>query len=303
MKENLTDKLASKHLGKKSLGSEKYDKTLLVKIPRSENRAQYNIDENNLPFLGYDIWHGYEFSTLNQNNIPINRIIKIKYSAKSKYIVESKSLKLYLNSFNMDNFGLGFDECQKICLDKIKKDLSFLLETDVEVNFFDDYKKKRNILKDYKNVFESVDEKELKVEDFKENPSLLEVKENKTKKSHKFWFPSLRSNCRVTHQCDFGDFFLYYKSKKTILISSLIKYLCSFRKEYHFHEECVEMIYKRLYDVLDISSNDGELMTMALYTRRGGIDINPVRYSKNCDIKDCVEILDIKKFTKAKNKQ
>ena len=82
--------------------------------------------------------------------------------------------------------------------------------------------------------------------------------------------------------------------------SSLVKYLSSFRKEYHFHEECVEMIYKRLFDVLD---NDDELLVCALYTRRGGIDINPLRYSFNCSIKDYLDLMDLKKYTRSGIKQ
>ena len=110
----------------------------------------------------------------------------------------------------------------------------------------------------------------------------------------------MRSNCRVTHQPDFGDVFIYYNSKKHILESSLVQYLCSFRQEYHFHEECVEMIYKRLFDLLDV---DDELFVCALYTRRGGIDISPVRYSKNCKIDDFKDLIDIKKFARNGIKQ
>ena len=76
---------------------------------------------------------------------------------------------------------------------------------------------------------------------------------------------------------------------------SLIKYLTSFRQEYHFHEECCEMIYKRLSDILN--KND-ELFVCALYTRRGGIDINPIRYSKNCKINDYSDLIDIKKLAR-----
>ena len=125
-------------------------------------------------------------------------------------------------------------------------------------------------------------------------------KENEETKEYYLTFDSLRSNCRVTHQPDFGDMFLYYKSKKHITEKSLVKYLSSFRSEYHFHEECCEMIFKRLSDIL----NKGDkLLVCALYTRRGGIDICPSRWTKNCEIKD-VEILnDITKFARGSIKQ
>ena len=113
-------------------------------------------------------------------------------------------------------------------------------------------------------------------------------------------FDSLRSNCRVTHQPDFGDVFIYYKSSKHIKENSLVKYLSSFRSEYHFHEECCEMIYKRLYDLLD---RDDELFVCALYTRRGGIDICPSRHSKNCNIVDVFKLTDTSIYARKSIKQ
>ena len=292
-----TNIIASKYLGKKYSESKNYSPELLVAIPRKLNREQYQIKENDLPFLGYDIWHCYEFSAMTENNIPVSKILKLKYNSESEFLVESKSLKLYLNSFNMSNFGKNTDECLAICLKKIKKDLSDILKTSVEANFIDT--KKTNIFQNFQNIMNFVDEKELKIKDFKETPKLLKT-EQQAEKEYFLYFDSLRSNCRVTHQPDFGDVFIYYKSQKHILESSLIQYLCSFRQEYHFHEECCEMIYKRLQDILD--KND-ELFVCTLYTRRGGIDINPVRYSKNCKIKDYFNLINTKKLARFGNKQ
>lgn len=285
-----TDKIASTHLGKKSAGSENYDPSLLVAIPRKENRKQYNIKNNDLPFNGFDIWHAYEFSALTQNGLPVTRLLKIKYSCESEFLVESKSLKLYLNSFNMSKFGKNIDECLKICKKIIAEDLSEKLQTEVVVNFLNNKTTKTQIFKDFDNIINYVDEKSLKIEKFKEAPELLEV-QNFRKEEYYLTFDSLRSNCRVTHQPDFGDVFIYYKSKKHIAEDSLIKYLCSFRSEFHFHEECVEMIYKRLSDILD---KDDELFVCALYTRRGGIDICPVRMSKNFKKDFAKHLLDIR---------
>ena len=94
--ESQTNSIASTHLGKKSAGSENYDSSLLVAIPRIENRKQYNIDNNDLPFEGYDIWHAYEFSSMSENGVPVTRLLKIKYNCNSEFLIESKSLKLYL---------------------------------------------------------------------------------------------------------------------------------------------------------------------------------------------------------------
>ena len=297
---NITDKLASTHLGKKSEGSENYNPKLLVAIPRCENRKQYEILDDNLPFVGYDIWHAYEFSAMSENGIPVTRLLKLKYNCNSEFLVESKSLKLYLNSFNMSKFGATVNECLEICKNIIENDLSEKLHTEVSTNFFENNTQRIDIFSDFSNIMNFVDEKTLKVEKFKEAPELLETKETEEKQSYYLKFDSLRSNCRVTHQPDFGALFLYYKSSKHILEDSLVKYLSSFRSEFHFHEECCEMIYKRLYDILD---KDDEIFITALYTRRGGIDICPARWSKNCVIYDVYNLIDTTKFARGSIKQ
>ena len=277
---NITDTAASKLLGKKIEGCDTYNPSFLVAVPRTENRIRYNIDENNMPFDGFDVWHAYEFSSMTQNGLPYTRVLKLKYSCCSKFIVESKSLKLYLNSFNMSRYGKNIKESLNICAKVIQKDLSELLKTEVVLFFLDVDTEHTKIFNGFKNVLDFVDFDNLKIENFKESPELLEVEETRENKEYFLNFDSLRSNCRVTHQPDFGSAFIYYKSKQHIKESSLIRYLCSFRCEYHFHEECCEMVYKRLFDLLD-DKND-ELMVCILYTRRGGIDICPIRYSKNC---------------------
>ncbi len=295
---NRTDEIASTHLGKKSEGSETYNPSLLVAIPRFENRKQYNIQNNNLPFEGWDVWHAYEFSAMTENGIPVTRLMKLKYNCTSEFLVESKSLKLYLNSFNMTKFGNTITECLEICKKTIEKDLSEKLKTEVTANFIENNAERSAIFTNFENIMNFVDEKTLKVEKFKEAPELLETEETEKEQTYHLMFDSLRSNCRVTHQPDFGDLFLYYRSKKHILEDSIVKYLSSFRSEFHFHEECCEMIYKRLFDLLD--SGD-ELFVCALYTRRGGIDICPVR--TNCILDDALKLIDLIKFARGSIKQ
>ena len=295
-----TDELASTHLGKKSQGSENYNPSLLVAIPRCENRKQYNINDNSLPFDGFDVWHAYEFSALTQNGVPVTRLLKLKYDCKNEFLVESKSLKLYLNSFNMSKFGADVNECLEICKNIIEKDLEEKLKTKIEANFIENSAERKEIFKKFQNIMNFVDEKTLKVEKFKEAPELLETIETEDEKSYYLKFDSLRSNCRVTHQPDFGDLFIYYKSKKYILEDSLIKYLSSFRSEYHFHEECCEMIFKRLYDLLN---NGDKLFVCALYTRRGGIDICPARWSKSHKPDEVLTLGNVNKFARGSIKQ
>ena len=213
--------------------------------------------------------------------------------------MESKSLKLYLNSFNMTRFGNSIRECLEICKNTIEKDLSEKLKTDVKINFFENNTERENIFNNFENIMNFVNENSLKIDKFKEAPEELKTEKNNEIKTHYLLFDSLRSNCRVTHQPDFGDLFIYYKSKNHILEDSIVQYLTSFRSEYHFHEECCEMIYKRLIDLLN--END-ELFVCALYTRRGGIDISPVR--SNCDtITDALKLIDLKKFARGSLKQ
>ncbi len=295
-----TDTIASTHLGKKSSGSNFYDPSLLVPIPRCENRRQYNIDNNNLPFYGWDIWHAYEFSALTENGLPVTRLLKLKYSSQSEFLIESKSLKLYLNSFNMSKFGENTKECLETCKNIIEKDLSEKLKTEVSLFFLDNNSEKIDIFSNFKNIINFTDESKIKIEKFKETPELLIFETKNEISEYYLTFDSLRSNCRVTHQPDFGDVFIYYKSQKHILEDSLIKYLCSFRSEYHFHEECCEMIFKRIYDLLN--END-ELFVCALYTRRGGIDISPARWSKSCKFEYKSALLDIKKLARYGIKQ
>lgn len=295
-----TNQIASTLLGKKVSYSDEYNSSLLVAVPRYENRKQYNIQNDSLPFEGWDVWHAYEFSSMSENGVPVTRLMKLKYNCTSEFIIESKSLKLYLNSFNMTRYGKSIKECLEICKNIIEKDLSEKLQTEVTVNFIEENAERVEIFKDFNNLMDYINESTLKIEKFKESPELIEVEQSKKTEGHFLMFDSLRSNCRVTHQPDFGDVFIYYKSSKHIKENSLVKYLSSFRSEYHFHEECCEMIYKRLYDLLD---RDDELFVCALYTRRGGIDICPSRRSKNCNIVDAFKLTDTSIYARKSIKQ
>lgn len=304
---NTTDKIASKFLGKRTEGSSNYDPSLILPIPREENRKQYSISDDNLPFVGWDIWHAYEFSAMTENGIPVTRVLKIRYNCNNEFLMESKSLKLYLNSFNMSRFGNTILECLEICKSTIQKDLSEKLQTEVNVEFLDNKTPRVEIFSKFQNIMELVDESKIKVENFKEAPELIEVEDapspargEGTRREYFLSFDSLRSNCRVTHQPDFGDAFIYYKSKKHIKEESLVKYLTSFRSEFHFHEECCEMIFKRIQSVLD---EGDELFVSALYTRRGGIDICPSRWTHNCEVKDVYDLIDLDKFARCGIKQ
>lgn len=293
--EFVTNEIAAAVLGKAVQASRQYNPAILVAVPREENRKRYNINPENLPFEGYDIWQCYEFSALTKNNLPVTRVLKLRYSCVSSCIIESKSLKLYLNSFNMSCFGNSPEECLDICKGLISKDLSKKLQTEVEVNFIDPEISPTNIFKEFENISKYINYNTLNIHEFKESPQLIKTICTDVIKEHYLVFDSLRSNCRVTHQPDFGTLFVYYKSKKVFDYNSLVEYFVSFRCEYHFHEECCEMIYKRLFDLLD---NGDDLFVGALYTRRGGIDISPLRCSKGLKIEDIKKLADINVFAR-----
>lgn len=278
------EKIASVHLGKAGDGSivkpyvtpDYVDPDLLVAIPRKLNRTQYNIDGNNLPFSGFDTWNCYEVSFLLDNGFPVTCVAKIVYMSRSQFIVESKSLKLYLNSFNMHRFGATVEDAIKKATSKITEDLENSLETVVSVNLFVyDDEPKRPLTGSFMPLERIVRVDELTFDKFNESADIL-VAVNATTP---IWYHSnsLRSNCRVTNQPDWGDVYIYMNAKTIPTPQSLLQYIVSMRKENHFHEEICECIYKRLYDMF----NPKDLFVACLYTRRGGIDINPVRASSS----------------------
>ena len=116
-----------------------------------------------------------------KNGIPFTRVLKLKYKCKNEYLVESKSLKLYLNSFNMTRFGKTIQEALNICKDLIQKDLSEKLETEVELNFLENSSKRFEIFENFKKLMDFAEETSFNVESFKEAPELLRVSEAKEK--------------------------------------------------------------------------------------------------------------------------
>jgi 7-cyano-7-deazaguanine reductase len=271
----------SVHLGSISEYKSQYDASLLVREPRSNNRKHLNIQDDALPFYGNDTWNAYEVSALTNSGVPVVGIGKIVYPCSSKYIVESKSIKLYFNSFNMTKLGATEGEVRQKIAELAEKDLSELLETEVQVAIHSN----TNVIAEQSNVYdEYFDENTVTLEDecnpgdvtvYQETPELLEVHNIDEPTAFKYHSALLKSNCRVTSQPDWGDVFIYYKGKKTVTPESLLRYIISFRDECHFHEEICETIYKRLSDALAPE----ELNVFCLYARRGGIDINPERVS------------------------
>ena len=282
-----------KVLGKITEYPDQYDPGILVRELRQNNRDTVNLDGDNLPFVGYDVWNAYEISGLTSNGFPVAGIAKCVYPCDSKYIVESKSIKLYFNSFNMQDCGKGPAEVLQWIAEKASEDLGKLLETDVKVVIHmasidvatEPLFSTGNVMSgDYQTLEDTVGPKiKNKVFDvYQETPELLKIKGYAHELTGttdgvicKFHSALLKSNCKVTSQPDWGDVYVYMKSDALLQPESLLEYIISFRNECHFHEEICETLYKRLHDIF----NPKELCVTCLYARRGGIDINPTRAS------------------------
>lgn len=275
-------KIAGKHLGQVGGAgySDTYDPSLLVEIPRYLNREAYGIDDNNLPFVGGDVWNAYEVSAITTKGLPVVGMLKIWYPADSKLHVESKSIKLYLNSFNMTQLGETDHECIKLLKERVKKDLSDLLQTKVQVEMFTSEHSPSYAFKGYAPLDALVDLNKIEFTSYHSDATQLqteEVSEDFEIGEIKVQSNLLRSNCRVTNQPDWGDVFIHIKPTAGVVpdLESLAKYIVSHRQVSHFHEEICEMIYMHLKEAY----NPEELMVACLYTRRGGLDINPIRAS------------------------
>ena len=253
-------------LGLQTVYNFNYKPSNLFAISRDISRKNKS---NDILFLGYDVWNCYEFSYLNSKGKPINKVLKIVYSSKSKNIVESKSLKLYLFGFSMTKF----DNEEKL-LNLIKNDLNKTLDTPHlelflisgnEINSFNEVNKE-NLL----------DEIDVEIEDYCVNKGLLQYEENSEPVEIERYSNLLKTNCPVTGQPDWATIYIKYYSKRVIKDSSLLKYIISYRNHSDYHESCCEKIYSDIYSLI----NPETLIVKCFFTRRGGIEINPIRYNK-----------------------
>ena len=265
--------IASKHLGKVGGDgySDQYNPDLLVKIPRNLNREGYGLTGKE--FTGVDVWNAYEVSAITTKGQPVAGMLKIVCPSDSENHVESKSIKLYLNSFNMTKIGETAADCISGIEARVKRDLDELLDTDTTVSFYASEFETENLSfsDEYLDLSEVTDLDKIDFTAFKSDASQLEVVEGEGQ--IKLRSNLLRSNCRVTNQPDWGDVFIYMQGNKIPSADSLAKYIVSHRTVSHFHEEICEMIFAHLTERFEPE----QLMVSCLYTRRGGIDINPIR--------------------------
>lgn len=240
-----------------------YDPSQLRAVPRALNREPIGISDDNLPFSGEDYWTGYELSWLNDNGLPQVAMGYFTVPANSPNLVESKSFKLYLNSFNESRFSHWQQVTQLM-----QRDLSECAGAPVQVALEPLSAITHTTIDDLPgNV---IDEQDIRIDTYDYDPSLLQVIDNEATeqcvKSH-----LLKSNCLITNQPDWGSVYIHGIGPQ-LDNASLLRYIVSFRRHNEFHEQCVERIFQDLTQL-----GFKQLSVYARYTRRGGLDINPFR--------------------------
>jgi len=251
-------------LGQLSNYDPHYNPERLFAIPRAGKRTEIGVDPNKLPFYGFDYWNHYEVSWLNEKGKPMVAVAEILYDCTTPYLIESKSMKLYFNSFNNTPFK-SIDEVKNT----LERDLSQYVGGKVAVRMIS---LKEKELAHLESAFtgECIDELDVNCSVYLVEPNCLTV-EN-TMVEEQLYSDLLKSNCLVTHQPDWGSVQISYKGQK-INREGLLKYLVSFRDHNEFHEQCIERIF---IDIMQ-RCKPKELSVYGRYTRRGGLDINPYR--------------------------
>ncbi|OLF35930.1 MULTISPECIES: NADPH-dependent 7-cyano-7-deazaguanine reductase QueF [unclassified Psychrobacter] len=264
----------------------KYSPETLYPIARRMGRDAIGWHDDKLA-VGVDWWHAFEMSWLNTQGISQVAIARFGLPASSPFIVESKSLKLYLNSINFTEFA-SWDDVQAL----IAKDLSACVQAKVQVELFGlehglDDKTTGLLISRPEGV--CIDEALAGNTDkvaLIEHPDASLLSENEVEASsesvvsdgtqpYTFYSNLLRSNCPVTNQPDWGTLAVSMTTAKPFNDANMLRYILSFRQHNGFHEQCVEQIFADLSEYYKPSA----LMVRAWYTRRGGIDINPCRVS------------------------
>ncbi|WP_416260822.1 NADPH-dependent 7-cyano-7-deazaguanine reductase QueF [Gibbsiella quercinecans] len=257
--------LAGLKLGKPTAYHDQYDATLLQPVPRSLNREPLGLYPQSLPFHGADIWTLYELSWLNDKGLPQVAVGEISLNANSANLIESKSFKLYLNSFNQTRFA-NWDAVRST----LQRDLAACAQGEVSVALFRLEQLAGQPIAML--VGECIDEQDIAIDNYDFNAGYLQGANTGPLVEETLVSNLLKSNCLITNQPDWGSVQIQYRGPQ-IDREALLRYLVSFRHHNEFHEQCVERIFN---DVLCFCQPE-QLSVYARYTRRGGLDINPWR--------------------------
>ena len=248
-------------LGKQVAVTEHYSPDLLFPISRQASRSRIGIDES-LPFHGFDLWHAYELSWLETGGKPRVACGRIRIPASSPNLVESKSLKLYLHSLN--NHRLPSPEAFR---QTVIEDVSAVVGAPVE---FELLAATDPLMAGCKLPGQCIDDEP--IDEVPAAPDASQLQSTGQAEEQQVYTHLLRSLCPVTGQPDWATVWLAYRGEG-IERASLLRYLLGFRQHQDFHEQCVERIY---CDILNTCAPES-LTVQALYTRRGGLDICPLR--------------------------
>ncbi|HBI21811.1 MAG TPA: NADPH-dependent 7-cyano-7-deazaguanine reductase QueF, partial [Legionella sp.] len=251
-------------LGKKSDYDAHYNPDRLFPISRDEKRAEIGIDPAQLPFYGFDGWNHYEVSWLNEKGKPMVGTAEIRYDCRSPMIIESKSLKLYFNSFNNTSFK-DISDVETTAL----RDLTRAVGAEVFLAIHPLGRLPDGILHASFSG-ESIDALDVSGFRYTVEPRFLVTSDEPVDET--LYSDLLKSNCLVTYQPDWGSVQIAYKGPK-IDREGLLKYIVSFRNHNEFHEQCIERIFM---DIMQRCKPEA-LTVYGRYTRRGGLDINPYR--------------------------
>lgn len=251
-------------LGKPATYATAYDASLLFPMPRKTKRDALGLT-GTLPFFGVDLWNAYEVSWLNLRGKPQVGILAITVPADSPNIVESKSMKLYLNAFNQTRLG-GSDAL----LELLRADLSAGFGAPVQITLTqpDGFPQLR--MGELDGLL--LDRLDIEVDSYMPDAGLLKASREEAVTEEILLSHLLKSNCLVTGQPDWASIQIHYVGQP-IDQEGLLRYLIGFREHHEFHEQCVERIFM---DILR-QCRPQKLAVYARYTRRGGIDINPWR--------------------------
>ncbi|SDO86116.1 7-cyano-7-deazaguanine reductase [Ralstonia sp. 25mfcol4.1] len=257
-------------LGKPSAYKTEYDPTLLFPIPRQPKRTEIGLPEGKaLPFFGVDIWNAYEVSWLNLKGKPQVALATFIIPADTPNIVESKSFKLYLNSFNQSKLASA-EALQQL----LQHDLSDATGGTVQVRLVTESDLGTQKMGELDGLL--LDRLDIETDVYEPDPTLLKADQDESPVEESLVSHLLKSNCLVTGQPDWGSVQIRYVGAP-IDQEGLLKYLISFRNHNEFHEQCVERIFT---DVMRMCK-PVKLAVYARYTRRGGLDINPFRTNFN----------------------
>ncbi len=259
-----TENIKDLPLGKDVEYCDQYSPELLFPIARQSSRESLGVTAEQLPFTGEDIWNAYEVSWLNSKGLPQVACAEFRVPCDSYCIIESKSFKLYLNSFNQSKFA---DWAQvEACM---QHDLSVAAGATVSV-------KLRSLNQMARELTECpgilLDEQDIEISGYQVDADLLQTGDGDGEVTEQLHSHLLRSLCPVTGQPDWGSLVISYSGLQ-IDHQNLLRYIVGFRRHQDFHEHCVERIF---VDLL-ASCKPSQLSVYARYVRRGGLDINPFR--------------------------